>query len=126
VSVLLAPDTVELYPPGPAEDSHGWALPTGDQLPTWSGPGSLQLAAGPSDPQAAQGGGAGPFDPAAADAGSLYLPPDAVGATEGALAVVRGRAYALSQVRLVTDPTGGPLSCVVATVSGLDGWPPDG
>ena len=117
--VLLAADAVELYPASDTTDGHGWVLP--GTVPAWSGLGSLQLAPGSSDPRAADGGGHGPFSPAAVGSGSLYLPLDA-GAAEGMAAIIRGDAYILSQVRLVVDPTGGGIDCLVATVSGTATW----
>jgi hypothetical protein len=123
VTVLLAADHVDLYPPDAAEDSHGWALPD-LAAPFWTGLGNLQLAAGRSDPAAGYGGGAGPFDPAQTASGELYLPPDAA-AYDGAVAVVAGQGFVLSQVRLVADPLnpGAGASCLAASVSGLAGWP---
>jgi hypothetical protein len=122
VSVLLAPDAVQLYPADGA-DAYGWALPDEAAL-AWSGQGSLQLAPGLSDPRAADRGGHGPYDPAAADRGALFLPPEANPA-EGCSAVIRGRRYVLSQVRLVPDPTdpAGGASCWAATVTGTTAWP---
>jgi hypothetical protein len=120
VTVLLAADPVDLYAPDLATDSHGWALP--GTVPSWSGLGSLQLSAGSSDPRATERGGHGPFDPAAVESGSLYLPLAAAPA-EGTVAVVRGRAFVLSSVRLVVDPTGGGIDCYVAAVAGTGTWP---
>jgi hypothetical protein len=119
MGVLLAADEVKLFPASDTTDAHGWVLPGTDA--SWSGMGSLQLTPGSSDPAAADGGGHGPFDPAAVQAGSLYLPLDA-GAAEGDVAIIRGESYVLSQVRLVVDPTGGGIDCVVATVSGTATW----
>jgi hypothetical protein len=125
VTVLLAADAVELYPPDPAaDDAHGWVAQPG-AAPSWSGMGSLQLGPGTSDPRAADRGGAGPFAPAAVEIGSLFLPVDAAPA-EGTVAVVRGRPFALANVRLVVDPTGGGIDCYVAAASGLSRWPPEG
>jgi hypothetical protein len=118
VSVLLANDLVELYPPG-QPDAHGWAEPA--TAASWTGQGNLQLGQGTSDPRATDRGGHGPFDPAAVQLGTLWLPVEAEPA-EGGTALVRGQRYALSQVRLVTDPAASGLDCWLATVSGLDGW----
>lgn len=126
MSVLLAADQVELYPPGTATDEHGWALP-GDG-PTWRGLGNLQADAGTSDPTAADrggrraaGGGAGPFAPAAVPKATLYLPPDA-DVHDGGSAIIRGQGWVLSEARLIADPTfpSGGLTCWVVT---LTGWP---
>ena len=124
MTLLLAPDQVELYPSG-GTDSHGWKLP-GTTL-AWSGLGNLQLTPGRSDPRAADGGGHGPSGPAVTEDGALYLPSEAP-VTEGCGALIRGRMFLLSQVRLVPDPTfpQGGLTCWSATASGLSGWPADG
>ena len=116
MSLILAPETVELYPAGDL-DASGWREP--DAVAGWCGPGNLQLNAGLSDPRASGGGGRGPHQPAAAGSGLVYLPPDAE-PVEGMTAVVRGEAYVLSQVRLMVDPNdpAGFLSCWVATVTG--------
>jgi hypothetical protein len=111
--ILLPTDFVELFAPGHT-DGHGWRLPQ-DAEPYWSGGGSLQLAAGRSDPRA-RTGGFGPSDPIAAETGVLYLPP-AASPAEGSGARIRGSLFTLSQVRLVSDPTGGGLGCWAATVS---------
>ena len=117
MTVLLATDQVELYAPELA-DAHGWHLPPRDaQDWRWAGLGSLQLAPGPSDPRATEGGGAGPFSPAARQAGTLYLPPEAEPA-EGMAAVIRGQVWVLSQVRFVKDPgLGGYLDCWTSTAT---------
>jgi hypothetical protein len=114
VSLLLAADDVALYPPGKA-DAHGWVEP--GAAPYWCGTGNLQLAPGASDPAAAGGGGHGPADPAAAQGGVLYLPAGC-GVWEGSTARIRGQWWALSQVRLVTDPAHSGLDCVAATATG--------
>jgi len=119
--LLLAPDTVELYPPSGQDDAHGWALP-GAAPPVWTGAGNLQLAAGTTDARASERGGHGPFNPAATEQGTLYLPPDA-NPGAGMTALIRGRVYALAQVRLVTDPTGGLLGCWAAAASAVSTWP---
>lgn len=122
-ALLLAPDTVTLYPRG-AADALGWALP--GTVAGWSGAGNLQLGAGVSDPRAETGGGFGPHDPNWASTGTLYLPADA-DPVDGMGAEVRGRRYVLSQVRQVADPTGGVLTCWAATatyddtIAGADG-----
>lgn len=123
MTVLLAPDPVALYPAAGA-DEHGWALPGTD--PAWSGSGNLQLALGRSDPRAADGGGHGPHQPAAVPEGTLYLPPEAP-VVEGIVAVVRGRAFVLSSVRLIPDPTypTGGLTCWACLASDSTQWPPD-
>jgi len=117
--LLLAPDAVELYQPAATDDAHGWADP-GTATLAWTGAGNLQMTAFPSDPRAEDRGGHGPFDPAAIPGGVLFLP---VGASpaEGQVAVVRGHQWALSQVRLVVDPTGGGVDCWIATVTGVPG-----
>jgi hypothetical protein len=120
VTLLLATDPVELYPAEDQADAHGWALP--GTAPGWTGAGNLQLSAGTSDPRAADPGGRGPFDPAAVEAGSLFLPIDAAPA-DGMVAVIRGRAFVVSNVRLVVDPTGGGVDCYVAAVTGTLTWP---
>jgi hypothetical protein len=119
VTLLLATDIVELFGPTGSADAHGWAEPGTD--PAWSGAGNLQASAFPSDPRASDGGGHGPFDPAARPVALLFLPVDASPA-EGTVAVVRGQTWALSQVRLVVDPTGGGIDCWVATATVSD-WP---
>ncbi len=115
MTVLLAADEVTLYPPG-GEDSHGWADTARD--PYWCGLGNLQLISGASDPLATAGGGRGPHGPARSEAGTLFLDVEPV---EGSEAVIRGRRFTLSQVRLVNDPLdpGGGLSCWAASVAGL-------
>lgn len=123
MTVLLATDPVDLYPAEDQADAHGWALP--GTTPGWTGAGNLQLSPGTSDPRATDRGGHGPFDPAAAQAGSLFLPMDADPA-EGMTAVIRGRPFALSNVRLVVDPTGGGIDCWVAAVAGTGQWGGDG
>jgi hypothetical protein len=122
VGVMLARDQVALYRPD-GTDAHGWRIPDADAAPVWCGAGNLQLAAGPSDPRAADAGGHGPFEPAARTTGALYLPPEARPA-EGTIAVVRGQAFALSSVREVHDPAdlAGYLDCWAATVTEV----PDG
>lgn len=114
MSLLLATDPVELYPAGD-QDELGWTEP-GTQ-PSWCGAGNLQLGPGVSDPQATVGGGTGPHAPGGAQSGVLFLPLNAC-PREGWSAVIRGERWVLSQVRLVTDPTGGQLDCWLATVSG--------
>jgi hypothetical protein len=120
VSVLLAPDPVELFLPGDL-DGHGWREgPPEGTRPYWKGAGNLQLAVGGqggSDPRGTGGGGRGPHDPATIMSGTLYLPPDAE-PLEGATARVRGKWYALSQVRLLGDPQGGEgIDCFTATAT---------
>lgn len=112
MTLLLAADTAELYPPGEL-DAHGWREP--GQTPEWSGPANLQLQAGRSDPRAAEGGGHGPHDPARDHVAYLYLPADAP-VKDGITAWVRNEYYVLSETRQVTDPLaiGGPLTCWVA------------
>jgi hypothetical protein len=120
--LLLGTDTVSLYPPAASADDHGWAQPGPDAY--WTGAGNLQLAAGPSDPRAAEGGGHGPYAPHAALAGSLFLPPDCPLA-EGSAALVRGAWFVVSQARLVADPTvptGDGAACWVATVVSSAQW----
>lgn len=119
--VLLPTDQVELYPPD-SEDGHGWAFPADGILPWWSGAGNLQLVPADTDPRAADRGGGGPYDPGGYEQGTLYLPPDAE-PVEGSAALIRGRGWVLSGVRLVVDPTGGPCGCWTATVTGTDRWP---
>jgi hypothetical protein len=116
--LLLAPDTVTLYPAGPA-DSHGWRLP--GAVPTWAGPGNLQLGPGLTDVAAADSGGHGPHDPASAETGTLYLPP-AASPAEGMTAVVRGAPFTLGQVRYVSDPlaAAGGVGCWVATATSTE------
>lgn len=120
--LVLGTDTVALYPPDASADSHGWAQPGAD--PYWTGTGNMQLTPGPSDPQAAQGGGHGPYAPFAALQGQLYLPPDCP-LQEGSAALVRGQWFAVSRARQVSDPTappGGGISCWVAAVAGTAQW----
>lgn len=126
MTLLLAPDPVELHPPG-VLDAHGWREQTTDPAPSWVGSGNLQLGPGRSDPRAADSGGRGPSDPARTEDGVLYLPPEAP-ALDGCGALVRGRMWLLSQVRLVADPTfpEGGLTCWAATASGVENWPADG
>lgn len=116
MSLLLAADAVTLYAATGA-DGHGWA--TADlSTPLWSGAGSLQTSAGRVSALAGDGGGAGPYSPAHSSSAQLYLPPDAPVA-DGVIAEVRGEHYALSQSRLVTDPTGSAaLDCWAATATG--------
>lgn len=122
MSVLLATDTIELYPPGEQLDGHGWAEPTGE--PYWRGRGSLQLAPALTDPRAAEAGGRGPHDPATSPSGLLFLPPE-IELRDGCSARTRGRMWSISQVRLVVDPedVAGYLTCWSATATG---WPDDG
>lgn len=119
MTVLLAPDAVELYPPD-GTDAHGWALP--GTVAAWAGKGNLQLSPGTSDPRAADAGGAGPHGPAAVPDGTLYLPQDAP-VTEGCGALVRGQVWVLSHVRLIADPTypAGGLTCWAAAASAWAG-----
>jgi hypothetical protein len=117
VTLLLAADTVELYAPAGTADAHGWADP--GTTSAWTGPGNLQMSGFPSDPRAEGPGGHGPFDPAAIPTGVLFLPVDASPA-EGTVAQVRGQSWALSQVRLVVDPTGGGIDCWVALATLAD------
>jgi hypothetical protein len=114
VSLVLATDLVDLFPPG-GLDEYGSREPGGGR-PVWTGAGNFQLGPGRSDPRAAAGGGRGPDDPAATETGTLYLPPES-GAVDGWSARVRGRLFALSSVRLVVDPTGGALDCLAATAT---------
>jgi hypothetical protein len=113
VTVLLAPDDVELYEPG-GTDEHGWRLP--GAVADWRGRGSLQLVSGLSDPRATDRGGHGPHDPRAAQTGTLFVPADAR-PRDGMTAVVRETVFVLSQVRLVPDPVGSGLDCYAATVT---------
>lgn len=114
MTVLLAPDHVELYPASGAADAHGWAQPGGRA--DWCGRGSLQLVSGLSDPRASDGGGRGPYAPRRVESGSLFLPVDARPA-DGMTAIVRDRAFVLSQVRYIPDPVGSGLDCYAATVT---------
>jgi hypothetical protein len=120
MSLMLAVDPVELYPPG-GLDAHGQREP--GVVPSWIGEGNLQLFPGPSDPRGAGGGGRGAYQPAADEAGNLYLPPEAA-VTEGMAALIRGRMYVLSRVRQVVDPigVGAGLGCWTATVTGTGKW----
>ena len=123
MTVLLARDEVVLFAPGELDD-HGWRLPS--DYGYWQGTGNLQLAAGPSEPRAAGGGGHGPHGPARDLAGVVFLPADALPA-EGSTADIRGTRYVLSQVRMVLDPvTDDGLSCWVATATSIDTWPDGG
>ncbi len=127
MSLLLAADDVVLYPPSTDMDEHGWRLPD-EATSYWTGVGNLQLGPGLSNPLAASGGGRGPYGPARDDVGNLFLPSD-VALLEGSTAVVRGRSYVLSQVRLVADPAEGlegPLTCWTATATSVDSWPAGG
>ena len=117
MTLLLAADSVELYRPSDSADEHGWALP--GTLPAWSGPGNLQMSGFPSDPRAEATGGHGPFAPASQPSGALFLPLDA-SPSDGQVAVVRGQSWALSQVRLVVDPTGGGVDCWIALATLAD------
>jgi hypothetical protein len=119
-SVLLPTDFVELYAPGEL-DGHGWRDKSADVV--WSGYGNLQLLASSSDPRAASGGGRGAYDPNYADAGDLYLPAEAP-AANGQTAVIRGRLFALANVRTIIDPTipPGGIGCTAAHVSATDVW----
>lgn len=115
MTVLLAADAVELYPPG-GTDAHGWQL-AGDAKPSWRGMGSLQLTGGLSYPGANDPGGHGPHAPARIEAGNLFLPSEARPA-EGMVALIRGQRFVLSLVRMLvdpTDPTGG-IGCWAAAV----------
>jgi hypothetical protein len=114
MAVLLATHQIDLYPAAGA-DSHGWAL--SGAVPAWRGRGSWQPGAGAADPAAADRGGHGPYSPAAAPGGTVFLPPEARPA-EGDTAVIGGQAWALSQVRLITDPRGSDdLTCWVAAAT---------
>lgn len=114
MSVLLANDLVELYAPGQLQDAHGQAEP--GATVSWRGQGNLQLNQGTSDPRGSDGGGHGPYGPRSAEAGTLWLPVEAEPA-EGCAVLVRGQLYALSQVRLITDPAASGLDCWLASVS---------
>jgi hypothetical protein len=118
VTLLLALDQVELYPAGEL-DAHGWRQP--GTVPVWAGLGNLQQQPGHSDPQATAGGGHGPHDPRRDRVGVLYLPADAP-LVDGITAEVNGQPWALSQTRIVRDPTGGPLDCWAATATGTWTW----
>jgi len=109
--LLLALDQVELWQPGD-EDGHGWREPP-DGRPRWSGQGNLQLNQGDSDPTMTGGGGRGPHQPVRQAEGLLFLP-EAAAPVEGWSARVRGEVYELSEVRRITDPTGGALGCWLA------------
>ena len=125
VALILAPDRVELYDPGP-RDAYGWQDPPAEPpRARWCGEGNLQLAGGLSNPRGDAGGGYGPHNPARSPSGVLYLPPEAC-PVEGASARVRGRWWVLSQVRDITDPGGTGLGCYMATVTGTEGWGSDG
>jgi hypothetical protein len=122
--LLLAPDQVTLYPASQAADGHGWALPDGTLF--WTGQGSLQASPGRSDAAAGGAGGHGPYAPALVPLATLYLPPEAGPVTDGMVAQVGGKAYALSQVRWVSDPVNpdvAGLGCWVAQCEGTDQWP---
>jgi hypothetical protein len=115
--LLLAADLVELYLPGEADD-HGWVEADPARC-CWAGTGNLQLLTGLSDARAGDGGGRGPHDPARTETGNLFLPLDAAPG-EGMTAVVRGQAYAVSEVRVVADPVAGAgagIACWAATVT---------
>lgn len=122
MSVLLPTDDLELRA-ALDEDAHGWAESPGTEAdPLWAGRGALQLSAGLVGTDAAGAGGSGPFAPRSTSLGSVYLPPDS-GATDGMVLSARGKAYALSGCRVVVDPVGGGLDCLVANLSGLADWP---
>ena len=119
MSLLLAPDSVALYAPQGA-DGHGWAQLDDSSPPVWEGAGNLQRSPGRADARAADAGGHGPADPAHSQLATLYLPMDAPVA-DGAVVVIGGQRFALSQARKVTDPTGsGWLDCWAATATGVD------
>lgn len=118
---MLATDDVELFRPGP-RDEHGWQSPPDDARPYWQGRGNLQLATGPSDPRAGQGGGRGPYNPRSDELGLLYLPAD-VELADGCAARIRGEMFVLSQTRLVLDPVGTGLDLRMATATGTGRWP---
>jgi hypothetical protein len=121
-ALLLAADQVALYPPAAGPDEHGWEQPGTD--PYWTGVGNLQEQPGASDPRADGGGGQGPYQPHNAQGSRLFLPPDAQPA-EGSAALVRGRWWVLSQVRLVPDPTAPPtggITCWTATATSTGQW----
>lgn len=109
--LLLASDEVEMWEPG-AEDGHGWREPPEGRA-RWCGQGNLQLNQGDSDPTASGGGGRGPHQPVRSAEGLLFLP-EAAKPVEGWSARVRGEVYVLSEVRRITDPTGGGLGCWLA------------
>ena len=121
VSVLLATDTVELFPPG-AIDTHGWVEQ--GATPSWTGTGNLQLGVGRTEVRADAGGGHGPSDPASTEDGVLYLPSDCP-ALDGWGALIRGRTFLLSHVHLMPDPTypQAGLSCLQAVATGTSRWP---
>lgn len=121
MTVLLAADQVDLYPPSAALDEHGWRLPD-TTTSYWSGVGNLQLQPGISIPTAADGGGRGPFGPARDLLGTLFLPAD-VPLLEGSTAVIRGRWFVISETRQVTDPTDSGLDCWAAIATSIDTWP---
>lgn len=122
MTLLLATDDVELYRPDGA-DEHGWTEPSA--RPYWRGRGNLQLAQGPSDPRASQGGGHGPYSPAADELGLLYLPAD-VELVDGTAARIRDQMFVLSQARLILDPAGTGLDLQMATATGTGRWPDGG
>jgi hypothetical protein len=124
VSLLLAEDSVTLYPAG-YPDGHGWVMPEGE--PIWHGLGNLQPTPGRHDPRAAEGGGHGPFAPEAGEVATLYLPPDAPVA-DGVWAEVRGVSWYLSQARLMADPfgLGGDLTCWQVNAASTSRWPEGG
>jgi hypothetical protein len=120
--LLLATDWVELYPPAAGADAHGWEQPGAE--PYWAGTGNLQEQPGFSDPRMNGGGGQGPYAPHQAQTSRLYLPPGAA-PVEGSAALLRGRWWVLSQVRLVPDPTApttGGISCWTATATSTGQW----
>jgi hypothetical protein len=123
--LLLAPDTAALFRPG-VLDPHGWRRAGEGPQPYYDGPANLQLQPGVSDPRAAAGGGHGPHGPARDLTGNLFLPADDAEPLEGSSAVIRGRVFVLSQVRLVADPTDSGLDCYTATVVSTDTWPDGG
>lgn len=116
MSVLLATDRLELYPPAGADD-HGWAL--GGSEPVWSGRGALQLGAGSTAVGANLAGGHGPHDPLSSPVGAVYLPADAP-AADGMVLSARGARYTLGSTRLVTDPAGAGAECITAALVGYD------
>jgi hypothetical protein len=119
VMLLLAADRVELYPPGEL-DGHGWREPPGQGARScWDGTGNLQLATGPSDPRASEGGGQGPNAPRRDEVGNLFLPLGSEPA-DGMTAVIRGQVFTVSEVRMIADPVAGPgggIACWAATVT---------
>lgn len=112
MSILLPTDDIGVWDPMPTDDSHGWAE-EGEPVLVWSGLGSVQEQQPVASDQAnEEGGGGGPLDPTHLRVALAYLPTGCqVG--PGFVLEARGLEWVVARVRLIADPTGLGLDCVV-------------